>query len=131
MKKLALVVVLALSLAGCATGLGRGISYAFRGVPEEVPQAYDVVEAEYLRVSDIEIQDIKEGVAETPIGKARQGALLKDRLEAQGRVLEALRVLREYSAASTSEAASAARGAALAHQGELLELARDLLLGGK
>ena len=39
-----LSLVLILPLAGCATGLGRGISYAFRGVPEEVPAAYDVVE---------------------------------------------------------------------------------------
>lgn len=109
-----------LCLSGCQTGVGRAVGYAFSGVPAEVPQAYDLVETQYLRLSNQEVGDIQSGTATTEEGKARQRALLEDRLEAQRQTLQALKSLRDYSGASSDEEATAARQAALLRRLELL-----------
>jgi hypothetical protein len=131
MRKFWAVVVMAAAAAGCQSGIGRAVGHAFGGVPEEVPQAFDLVEGQYLRLSSLEVEDIEAGKAETPEGKERQKALLKDRLEAQRQVLRAIHLLREYTHASSQEEAAAARQAALQRRLELLGTLTEAALEGR
>lgn len=81
-------------LTSCSTGIGRATSLAVSGVPPEIPAAIDSIEAEYNRVSTLELTDINAGKADTVEGQIRKQVLVSDRearIEATNKMLIALR----------------------------------------
>ena len=121
----AALLVAGLVTSGCQTGIGRAIGHAFGGTPESVPSSFDLVEESYLHDSNLIIEDVKAGKAETDIGKARQSALLEKLVERQRAVLDALRLLREYQGAESGQVAAAARQAAIENWEEILKIASE------
>lgn len=91
---LCLILFFGLSLTACQTGIGRAGALAFKGVPAEIPQALDAIEAEYDLRANYEMRDIVNSAPVTPDGILRQEsakAALQARIDAEHSLIDSVR----------------------------------------